>query len=331
MGKNGTSLPPPTRPPTFPRPIFRPPAGSAAWAPAAGIISVRRCRGSADAVQGVPGRVCGRRRRAAMIHALRRYGMGMSVPNKEGDLLMSTIRLSLPVLIAVSLLAVPPAAADPSPGDAPLADSQSFAAEITYLDANRDGRIDARELAAGQQMAAAIARLSWHAGDRNQDGQLTPAEFQAAITAALQSGASADNQAEEYVADAVPLSVLLQQLGDDQAYADELTALREAVEDLDDDDAVITHVVSHASRYPRLNPVLRTWVRDYPVRPRLRGNGHLRPKADRSAKPVGANRARVGPKPARKHDRPPVAKRPGARGTVKPKAGPRPRSGGGRP
>ena len=249
---------------------------------------------------------------------------------------MSSIRLSPRVLITVSLLAVAQAHADPPTSNAASVSAPGFAAELIYLDGNGDGRIDARELANGQQMASMMLMLSWEACDRNQDGQLTPTEFETAAVEALQSLSSADSradqQAEEVLANAVPLSVLLQQLGGDQGYADELAALRQAVEDVDDEDTVITHVISNPTRYPRLSPVVRTWVRYYPVKPHLRR--HVRPNVHRPGKPANADRVHAGPKHARKHDKPGkpgVAKSPRSHKSAKPKAGPRPRPGGRRP
>jgi len=246
---------------------------------------------------------------------------------------MRSTKLSPLALITVSLFAVAQAGTDKPTSNAASVSPQSFAAELTYLDANGDGRIDARELANGQQMASMMLMLSWDACDRNQDGQLTPEEFEVAATEALQSlswaNSEADRQAEEALANAVPLRVLLQQLGGDPSYADELNALRQAVEDVDDDDTVITHVISNPTHYPRLSPVVRTWTRYYPVKSHLRRN--VRPNVHRHDKPANADRVRVGPKHTRKPGKSGVTKSHRPHKSAKPKAGGRPRSGGRRP
>jgi len=210
---------------------------------------------------------------------------------------------------------------------------QSFAAELTYLDANQDGHIDARELATGQQMASMMLMLSWEACDRNQDGQLTPAEFQAAATDALQALLSADSavdeEAEQALAEAMPVGVLLRQLGRDQAYAGELAALREAVEDVDDDETVVTHVISNPTLYPRLSPVIRTWVRHYPAKSKIRH--HVRPHLRRVPKPAKLPRVHGAHKPVQKHGKPGVVKPQRPAKPAKPKAKKAsPRGGGSR-
>jgi hypothetical protein len=177
-------------------------------------------------------------------------------------------------LVLASLRAYAATDATRAAADAAPAGPQNFAAEWTYLDADGDGRISATELAQGQRMAAMILTLSLEAGDPDHDGKLTPAEFQAAVTTALQTLASADNEgeqpADEELARAVPLSLVFQQLSGTDTYAAELAALREAVTNLDDEETVVTHIISNPARYPRLGPLVRTWVRYYPVRPELR-------------------------------------------------------------
>ncbi len=246
---------------------------------------------------------------------------------------MSRVVWSVLVVMTGSLCVCAQANAAASASEATSARGQRFAAEVTYLDANQDGRIDARELANGQQMASMILMLSWEACDRNQDGQLTPAEFQAAATDALQTLLSADStedeQAEQALAEAVPVGVLLRQLGQDRAYADELAALREAVEDVDDDETVVTHVISNPTLYPCLSPVIHTWARHYPVGPKIRR--HVRPHLRRVPKTVKAPRVHGAPKSAHKHGKPGVIKPRRPAKPAKPKATKAsPRRGGGR-
>ena len=242
---------------------------------------------------------------------------------------MNRVLLTSLVLIVVWSYAVVRANGGDAAAGEPSARPQSLTAELAYLDVNGDGAIDARELADGQQMASMLLMLSWDECDQDLDGKLTAAEFQSAASKAMQALLSydtdADQQAEEALANAVPMSILLQQLGRDEAYAEELAALREALDDLDDDEAVVTHVVTNPVRYPRLGPVVRTWVRHYPVKPRLRSL--VRPHLKHHRKSVEHPRATVGPKPVRKTGRPATAKprKPA------PKRGPRPRPGGPRP
>jgi hypothetical protein len=145
------------------------------------------------------------------------------------------------------------------------------------------------------------------------------------MQALLSSPDGEEEEAEDALAKAVSMSVLLQQLAGDQAYADELVALRAAVDDLDDDEAVVTQIISNPDRYPRLSPVVRTWVRYYPVKPALRR--HLPPYPARAlhlppphARPAMKNGHLAPPRHSSGPSKPPV-----------PRPGPSPRPGGGRP
>lgn len=161
--------------------------------------------------------------------------------------------------------------------------SPSYLQEMRYLDTNRDRRIDAQEFAYGQQMASMLLMFSWEEADRDGDGVLSHSEFISAADEAMQAlletetdtDTEADQQAEEDLASAISLPVLLNQLSENDDYADELADLRAAVEDLDDDEAVVTHILHNSKRYSHLSPVVRTWVRHYPVRPALRR--HVKP------------------------------------------------------
>ena len=149
-------------------------------------------------------------------------------------------------------------------------DSGDFARELAYLDSNGDGRIDVRELASGQQMAELMLAVSWQEADRNGDGAISAAEWSAAAGEARQTlldEQSADaEQAATALAEAVPLSLVLERLSRDKRYAAEIAELREAVENLDDEEAVYTHIYGNPARYVRLRPAVRAWWRHYPVR-----------------------------------------------------------------
>ncbi|MCK4659728.1 MAG: hypothetical protein KAV82_09435 [Phycisphaerae bacterium] len=218
----------------------------------------------------------------------------------------------LHTLIVMMVCISGPASAGTPAGEATSTIPQSFAAELAYLDANGNGSIDAFELARGRQMALMLTMLPWETCDRDGDGTATPVEFQAAASEALQELLSSENQddtqAQEALARAIPASVLLRQLGSDQSYADELAALREVMDDLDDDDKVVTHIISNSALYPRLSPVVRTWVRYYPTKPQL--HRHVGPRAPRFHTPARPHRPHVSPRPVPKRHRPATA-RPG--------------------
>ncbi|UCG15161.1 MAG: hypothetical protein JSV19_07665 [Phycisphaerales bacterium] len=204
----------------------------------------------------------------------------------------------------------------------------AYAAELAYLDANQDGSIDAQEFARGQQGAAMLLMLSWEACDQDSSGEIDRAEFMAAAPEAMAESLAANDeteqQAEEALANAIPLNLLLEQLGKDESYAEELAALRQAVQDMDDEESVVTHVVASPTRYPRLSPVVRVWTRYYPVKPALRRHvkGRYRPLGLRAKPPRPAvkPRGKLGP------GKPAAPRPPKPRG----KPGPRPPRGGGR-
>ena len=167
----------------------------------------------------------------------------------------------------------------PSP-DTP-AGPPAFVEEMRYLDTDRDRQLDPKEFAHGQQMAAMLLMLSWDECDRDSDGFVSHSEFELAASEAmkglLQAGTAVEEEtaAEEELAAAIPVQVLLSQLAAKEQFAGELADLRAAMQNLDDDEAVVTHIVENPTRYPRLAPVIRTWVRHYPVRPALRQ--HVKP------------------------------------------------------
>lgn len=176
------------------------------------------------------------------------------------------------LLLGLSSPRTPAAGSADSSGN--VAGSKSYVREVRYLDADRNGKIDTEELAAGQQMASVLLMLSWEECDRNGDGVLRVSEFASAAIemrqTLLEAESESDGAAEEALARALSLRVLLDRLATDEQYADELAELREAVEDLDDDEAVVTHIVRNPALYPRLMPVVGTYIRHYPVRPPLR-------------------------------------------------------------
>ena len=169
-------------------------------------------------------------------------------------------------------------------------------------------------------MASVMVMLSWDQCDSDGDGSISPAELQSAADQALQALLEAETESEteqeaqDALARAVPLELLLDRLADDDRYAEEIAALREEIEDLDDDEATITYITKHPTRYPRLTPVVKTWVRHYPVRPGLRRL--VKPRSYRApakAKPAPS------PKPA------PKATKPGPKKPPKPGKKPGPK------
>jgi hypothetical protein len=196
----------------------------------------------------------------------------------------------------------------------PTTPATKYTREMRYLDADGDMNIDAKELAAGQHRASMILMLSWEECDRDADGVISPVEFQYSAQQAMQELREANSesalQAEDALAKAITLKLLLERLAYDELYAHEIAALREAIEDLDDEEAVVTYVVKYPTRYPRLTPVIYTWGRHYPVRPNLHRLVKPRPirlyRPPAKAKPVrpiqpGPKKA---PKPIKKKARP---------------------------
>ena len=187
----------------------------------------------------------------------------------------------------------------------------SYLREMRYLDADGDKRIGAQELATGQQMASVMLMLSWDESDRDGDGVISLAEFQSAAQEAMQAlldlDSESEQQAEDALARAIPLNVLLERLANDDRYTEEIAALREAIEELNDDEAVITYITKYPIRFPRLSPVVRTWVRHYPVRPGLRRL--VKPGPPRPYRPPGKVRSagppKLGPKGGKPHPKKP--------------------------
>lgn len=190
---------------------------------------------------------------------------------------------------------------------------------MRYLDRNRDRQVDADELADGQELASLLLMLSWSGCDQDADGAVDLEELKAAVDEAREALAETapeeeEEQATEALANAVPLSVVLDRLAADQRYADEIAELRKAVEDLDDDEAVVVYLNGHVKHYPRLVPVIRTWGRYYPVKPGLRRHYWSRPyRPPASVKPLKPAKPgpKVGPKPKPKPKPRPKPKRPG--------------------
>jgi hypothetical protein len=200
--------------------------------------------------------------------------------------------------------------------------ADAYAAELAYLDANQDGSIDAQEFARGQQGAAMLLMLSWEECDQDSSGEIERAEFLAAapeaMAATLATDDEADQQAEEALANAIPLDLLLEQLAKDESYADELAALRQEMQNMDDEESIVTHVVGSPTRYPRLSPVVRVWTRYYPVKPALRRHvkGRYRPLGLRAKPPKPVVRPGAKPRPGKPGaPRPPKPRgKPGSRG-----------------
>jgi len=152
----------------------------------------------------------------------------------------------------------------------------ALAREARFADTDQNGKIESQELGAAQTSATLLLMIDFTAADRDGDGALSGAEFEAAGAEAKQALATAESEqessqaAEEALAQALSARVLLDRLATSASYADELAALRAAVKDLDDDEAIVTHIVQNPTLYPRLSPLFRTYVRYYPVKPALR-------------------------------------------------------------
>lgn len=192
--------------------------------------------------------------------------------------------------------------------------------EMRYLDTDGDRKIDAKELAAGQHMASMLLMLSWDECDRDGDGTVSLVEFQVAAHDAMQALREADSeaarQAEDALAQAITMRLLLEQLARDEQYAAEIAALRAEIEDLDDDEVVVTYLIKYPTRYPRLTPIVRTWVRHYPVKPKLYrlvkpyGPRLYRPPARTKVIHPPKARPKVGKAPAKRPSRPVKKARP---------------------
>lgn len=237
------------------------------------------------------------------------------------------------ILVAAMLGLSPPQGPDAERTDAPSSETPAPAAgylrEMQYLDADGDQRIDAQELAHGQQMASMILMLDWDDCDRDDDGKISPDEFRSAADEAMQAVLQADSeteteqQAEDALARAVPLKLLLDQLAGEEDYAQEVAALRGSIEDLSNDEAVVTYVSQYPTRYPHLAPVIRTWVRHYPVRPELRRLVKPRPpRAHHGPAKSHRHPPRHGPKAGK-----PGSKKPPGPGGKPPRKGPPPLKG----
>jgi hypothetical protein len=235
-------------------------------------------------------------------------------------------------IVAAVCLCLPLMAVAQSP-DRPQA-TPEYLHEMRYFDTNSDRQIDAEEFAAGQQLASMLLMLSWDACDLDGDDAVSFAEFRTAATAAMRTLLEADSeseqQAEDELARMLPLKLLLERLSEDGKYADEVAALREAIEDLDDDDAIITHIAAYPKLYPHITPILRTWYRYYPVKPGVRQHLRALPARAHPLKPKAKAAGQVKPKPKPKAGQT-GAKRPrkhaGPAGKPKPKAGPKPKGG----
>jgi hypothetical protein len=196
-----------------------------------------------------------------------------------------------------------------------------YARLVRWLDRNHDLEIDEQELAAGQETASLLLALSWDGCDQDESGSIDVGELAVALAAIKKElaevDAAAEAQAEEALANAVSLDMVLGRLAADERYAAEIAALREAVADLDDDEAVVSYITRYPTQYPRLLPVIRTWGRYYPVRPELRRHFWRHPRR---------GPAYVKPKDLRPHPKPrPPKVKPHPKPKPKPKVKPRPK------
>jgi len=173
----------------------------------------------------------------------------------------------------------------------PPADSArapAYARALQFVDVDSNGKVDPAELAAAQQSAAMLLALDWAESDTDGDGNLNVVEFVQGGTKTMQAlladgppAEDTEQQAQQDLASAVPFSLVLERVARSPRYADEINALRKALGDTSDDEEMVAYVVEHPALYPRLTPLLRTWMHSYPVRPSLLR--YLKP----SAKPKG--------------------------------------------
>lgn len=194
------------------------------------------------------------------------------------------------------------------------APTAGYLREMRCLDTDGDRRVSPKELAAGQHMASMLLMLSWDECDLDYDGAMSLGEFQLAAEEAMQvlreTNTEAAQQAQDALAKAVTMRLLLEQLSREEQYAAEIAALRAEIRDMNDDEAVVTYIIKYPTRYPRLVPVVRTWVRHYPVHPRL--HKVVRPYGIRAYRPStratpvhpAKARPRTGTPPPKKAARP---------------------------
>ncbi len=193
--------------------------------------------------------------------------------------------------------------------------------ELRFLDVNVDRRIDAKELAAGQYYASMILMLDFDECDRDGDGWIAPDEFHMAAEVAekemRETNLEGAEQAQDALAKAITLKLLLDQLAEDAAYAAEIAALRQEIKDLSDEDVVVSYIIKYPTRFPRLRPILYTWGHYYPVRSSI--HKVIRPRPLRFYRPPVKLRT-----PGSAQKRPGVYKS----GPKTPKSGPKMRKSG---
>ncbi len=162
----------------------------------------------------------------------------------------------------------------PAGGTTAMPATVDFQRQLDAWDADHNGQLSPGEYAIGQTLGCAVLRLRWEECDQNHDGTVSAAEFkQAAGRTANQMFAeptAAETAAERQLAEMFSLRVVLTQAGTQREYANEVTTLRKAVPDFGDEDAVIAYIVSKPAMFPRLLPLVRTFVHKYPAAPHLR-------------------------------------------------------------
>ncbi len=169
------------------------------------------------------------------------------------------------VFVMVVFLAGNVLAEDSVNGSSPTAPA---ACAMRYLDRNHDRVIDREELSAGRQLMDVLLVVSWQKCDADGDGKISLSELENAIAradteAGISASQSDDAEALAALADATALDAVLDRLSADERYADEIAALRAAVDDLSDVEAVTTYVARYPARFPHLVPVVHSWKRYY--------------------------------------------------------------------
>ena len=190
--------------------------------------------------------------------------------------MIRTVLLTGFVLMALSPLSAWALAADQPQTLAPRTHgpTDTNLRELRLLDTDSDGVLSVAELQEGQWRAYVLLSLDWDACDLDGDGNVDGLEYARAMDEAGRALATTDLeydvQAEDTLAQAITVALLLDRLAHDANYTAEIVTLRTAVRDFSNDEAVVTYVLKYPDRYPRLTPLVRTWVRYYPVRPQLR-------------------------------------------------------------
>ncbi len=212
-------------------------------------------------------------------------------------------RIVMPVLLTCGIGLFVFANPNPSSGstDKPVAANglMDLAARIvSFVDADRDGRISPAEADESRKAAMWILGRQIADCDTDADGFVTTSEYVKTWSAgpseeaASEPAQAAVESQPDLSEDSVPLSVVLDQLAGQAYFREEVSLLRAELEDLDDTDTVVTYLGRFPTRYARLHPYVSKWVKQHP-----RKSGHPKANACKQAKAraeVLRNRTRHG-------------------------------------